>query len=478
MLDSDEGSPYSGAGARRWRRLLLAPALSAVAVGAVVLVAVTAGRAGSGAGEQADKPVVETALPTPEPSEKGCSGWGRGADASPAPELPARTASVTRLERDGSLTWTRALPVDDHSAGRFPPLVLGDRTLVLAGGTLRSYATATGRENWVVPAEGAPYGLWDANGTAVVLVDQVSQKARLLGFDPDSGDVRWTYRIPGNGLMADQVLAKDGSLVMVLSGGNQVQVVDTSSGQVRWTAERGGSPLLTVADDLVIQPVGAHLNAYRLQDGEPVWSTPVPQAEIAVRAAAGVLLTVPTVQGPGYDTGIHAYDAGTGAALWARPGGQQALRVGGELPGAVLIADDDFAGATLAAVDARTGAERWEVPARTVYEQPLVTGAGVLAVPERRGESYVVARRDVQTGKLLDEAPLPHELSLQPLTDDRYLFQTYGAPDQPATVTVRSLATGEQEFQTEVRHASRSPASLPDGAVVVQGLDPGRACVG
>lgn len=476
MLEPDEARPTSGTRMRGRRRLLLAPALSALAVAAVVLVAVAAGKESSVLGDQPDQPVVETALPSPEPSEKGCPGRGRG--ASSAPELPARAASVTRLERDGSLTWTRALPVGDDSAGHFPPLVLGDRTLVLAGGTLRSYATATGRENWVVPAEGAPYGLWHAGSTAVVLLDQVSQKARLLGFDPETGEVRWTYRIPGNGLMADQVLAEDGALVTVLSGGNQVQVIDTSSGKVRWTAARGGSPLITVAGDVVVQPVGAHLKAYRLQDGTPVWSSPVPQDEIAVKTVAGVLLTVATVQGPGFETGVRAYDAATGARLWTRPGGQQALRLAGELPGAVLIADDNFAAATLTAVDARTGAERWTVRARTVYEQPLVTGIGVIAVPERRGESYVVARRDVQTGKLLDEAPLPHELSLQPLTDDRYLFQTYGTPGEPGTVTVRSLATGAQEFETKVRHAARPPASLPDGAVIIQGMDPGRACFG
>lgn len=148
----------------------------------------------------------------------------------------------------------------------------------------------------------------------------------------------------------------------------------------------------------------------------------------------------------------------------------------GEQVGAVLIADDDFAGATLTAVEARAGTERWSVRARTVYEQPLVVGAGVVAVPERRGESYFVARRDMRTGTVLDEAPLPHELSLQPLTDDRYLFQSYGRPGEPATVTVRSLATGSQEFAVDVRHATRMPASLADGAVIVQGVDPGRGC--
>lgn len=270
---------------------------------------------------------------------------------------------MTRLERDGALTWTRALPVDDAGAGNYPPLVLGDRTLVLAGGTLRSYDTATGRENWVVGAEGAPYGLWDAEGTAVVLLDQVSQTARLLGFDPATGEVRWTYRIPGNGLMGDQFLAEGGLLVTVLSGGNQLQVIDMGSGQVGWTAGRGGSPRFAVVGDLVLQPGGGQLNAYRLQDGTPVWSVPVPQDEMAVTTAAGVLLTVPTVQGPGYDTGIHAYDAMTGSKLWSRPGGRQALRVSGELPGAVLIADDDFAGATLTAVEARAGTERWSVRA-------------------------------------------------------------------------------------------------------------------
>lgn len=453
--------------------------LTAMVVAGVVLVAVAASNQSAGSGEPADTPdttpVVETALPTPEPSERGCPS--RGGGASSAPELSARTASVTRLERDGSLTWTRALPVDDLSRGDFPPLVLGERTLVLAGGTLRSYATATGQENWVVPADGAPYGLWHSADTVVVLLDQVSQNARLLGFDPETGELRWTHRIPNNGLMGDQVLA-DGALATVLSGGNQVQVVDSRTGSVRWTAAQGGGPRLTVAGAVVVQPGGGKLNAYRLQDGTPAWSTPVPQDEVAVTSAAGVVLTTATVQGPGFETGVRAYDPATGVELWARPGGQQALRLAGEVPGAVLIADDDFAAATLAAVDARTGAELWKVRARTVYDQAIVTGSGVLAVPERRKDSYVVARRDLRTGELLDEAPLPGELSLQPLDGERYLFQTYGGFGEPAQVTVRSLATGEQEFATTVRHAARPPASLPGGAVILQGVDPGRGCIG
>ena len=460
---------------------LLAPAVSAVSVATVVAVAAAVAVAVTGGAdpvdEPADVPVIETALPTPAPSEKGCPGWGRTA-SSPAPDLPARTASVTRLEPDGSLTWTRALPVDGHSTGHYPPLVLGERTLVLAGGTLRSYATATGREQWVVPAEGAAYGLWQAHGLAVVLLDQVSRNARFVGYDPHTGEVRWTYRIPGNGLMGDQALAPDGSLVTVLSGGNRLQVVDTTSGTVRWTSGRGGSPYAEVAGDVVVQPGAGRLNAYRLQDGKPAWSSPLPDDEVAVRLSAGVLVTVPTVQGPGYGTGVQAFDPATGGELWSRAGGQQALRVAGELPGAVVVADDDFSGASLTAVEARSGEVRWSVPARTVYEQPLVTGAGVLAVPERRGEGYVVARRDAATGALLDEAPLPHELSLQPLVGDRYLFQTYGSPGEPGTVTVRSLTTGEQAYEVAVRHAAHPPASLPDGAVVVQGADPHRACIG
>ena len=461
------------------RGRVLAPLLSAVAVAVVVLV-VVAVTGGTGPSRRAaDTPVIETALPTPAPSEKGCSGWG--ADASPAPDLPARTSSVTRLEADGTLTWTRALPVGDGDTHQYAPLVLGETTLVLAGGTLRSYATDTGSELWVAPAQGAAYGLWHAHDTAIVLVDQVSTDARLLGFDPSNGEVRWTHRIPGNGLMGEQELAEDGSLVTVLSGGNQLQVVDTADGTVRWTAERGGSPYMTVAGDLVVQPGGGQLKAYRLQDGAQAWSTPLPSTghEVAVTASAGVLVTVPTAMGPGIDTGLHAFDPATGKAIWSRPGGsQQALRVAGEVDDAVVVADDDFRGATLSAVDARTGAERWSVKARTVYEQPLVSGAGVLAVPERRGESYVVARRDIATGELVDEAPLPHELSLQPLTGARYLFQTYGMPGEPGTVTVRSLATGEEEFSVDVRHAAHPPASLPDGAVILQGTDPGRACIG
>ena len=475
MLDGEGDATPRRRRPGRYLRLA-APVVSALAVAAVVLVAVTAGGSGGGRPPVADEPVIETALPTPAPSEKGCPGWGR--NASPAPDLPGRTASVTRLERDGTLTWTRALPVDEASPGHYAPLVLGDRTLVLAGHTLRSYATATGREQWVVPADGYPYGLWHANGTAVVLVDQVSPHARLLGFDPSSGKLRWTHRIPNNGLMGDQELAEDGSLVTVLSGGNRLQVVDTSSGQVRWTAERGGSPLMAVAGDLVLQTGGGHLNAYRLRDGSAAWSTPLPQDEVAVQVAAGVLIAVPTVHGPGFETGVRAFEPTTGAPLWSRPGGQQPLRVAGEVPGAVVIADDDFAAPTLTAVNPRTGEVRWSVRARTVYEQPLVSGAGALALPERRGESYVVARRDAGTGALLDESPLPHELSLQALTGDRYLFSTYGRPGEPGTVTVRSLATGAEEYSVHVRHAAQPPASLDDGAVIVQGADPGRACVG
>lgn len=454
---------------------LWAPMAAAVAVSLVALLAVVvtgdAGRDEDPAAQ--DLPVVETALPTPEPSEQGCADSRTG---SPAPQLPARTASVTRLAADGTLTWTRALPVGDAFPGHFPPLVLGERTLVLAGGTLRAYATATGRELWVVPAEGSPYGLWESGGTVVVLVDQVSQQGRVLGFDPQDGALRWTYPLPGNGLMADQVLADDGSLVMVLSGGNRLQVLDTATGEVRWTAERGGSPFAAVSGDVVLQTAGGRLDAYRLVDGSPLWSTAGLDDELRAVVVAGVVVTTPTVQGPGFDTGLRAYDPETGALLWSRSGGQQPLRVAGELPGAVLVADDDVAAPALSAIDARTGEVRWSVQARTAYEQPLVVGAGVLAVIERRGESTVVARRDQATGALLDEAPLPHELALHRLDGDRYLFQTYGREGEPGTVTVRSLETGEQRYVASVRHAAQAPASLPDGGIVVQGADPGRAC--
>lgn len=454
---------------RARRRAALAPAAVAVVVGALVAgVALT--RPGPPPVRAADSgpPVVETALPTPQPSTAGCR---------PDERFPARTASVTRLSPAGELVWTRALPVLDDDQGQLQPLVIGDTAVVLSGGRLRGLDVATGRDRWQADAEGAPYGLWLSRGTVVVLLDQVSDHGRVVGFDAGTGKRRWTHQLGGNGLLGEQLLTPDGGLVLLR--GDRLQVLDTGSGKVRWTSD-GGGPHAGLADGLVVQPSGGRLVARDLDDGSVRWETAPLGTDVAVTVAEGVAVVTPTAIGPAIDPRQRAFDTVTGALAWTSPV-PRAAAVVGHGDGVLLFAEESVGDASLYAVDARTGRARWHVASSPQVQslpgvQPALVQGDVVVVSEGYGQRARTSRRALMTGDLLGSTPLPYERPSFAVGDDAYLVQSSAGADGAATATVTTASTGTPQWSTPVRHAEAQPRVLADGSVLLHGASPHYGC--
>ena len=59
--------------------------------------------------------------------------------------------------------------------------------------------------------------MWRWSGLVAVLTNQVSNHARLTGLDAATGAVRWSLRLPAQGLLGGQAATADGGLAMVVS---------------------------------------------------------------------------------------------------------------------------------------------------------------------------------------------------------------------------------------------------------------------
>lgn len=90
---------------------------------------------------------------------------------------------------DGREVWRKPLPAKAYTA----PLVAGSRVFVLAADrSLSAYDAATGQRLWLQQRPGEPLIL-SQGGVLMAVGDTLvaGQSGRLVGFNPDSGAVRW-----------------------------------------------------------------------------------------------------------------------------------------------------------------------------------------------------------------------------------------------------------------------------------------------
>jgi hypothetical protein len=62
---------------------------------------------------------------------------------------------------------------------------------------------------------GNVYGLWQWDGSVIVLVGQVSSTPRLMSLDAATGAVRWALPLSKRGVTGSQALTGDGGLALV-----------------------------------------------------------------------------------------------------------------------------------------------------------------------------------------------------------------------------------------------------------------------
>lgn len=272
----------------RRRRLLLAVAAVPVAgVGAALVV-----RASSRTGERSGGR-------TGEPNSDRAPGAGPTAAGPSQPPPPA--VPVARWK-------TKVL--DDET--RFPDLYLaGDVVVAALEGQRDVHALdpRTGKRLWSrATSESGPGGHVTTGPHGVYLFDarpgDSTEAYVLRAVRPESGDIRWTARVP----FFPWGTAATGS-VLCVAVSNELRALDAENGRPRWTASATGMSVNAGAG-LVVAGGDGVLTGVDADSGRVRWTYEMPESPLSSLIGDGVVITRDTL---GTVYAVHADD---GRAAW------------------------------------------------------------------------------------------------------------------------------------------------------------------
>jgi outer membrane protein assembly factor BamB len=292
----------------------------------------------------------------------------------------------------GVMLGAQAIADDLVVGGRGDPRV--------AGGAVVAVEAATGTERWRAFTGALP-------GDAIVADESVVVGAgEVLTLDLRTGDVLWSYRIPGDEEALVSDIARSGDRVYAgFHGGVAPTIValDAATGAEVWRSEQAdaarflrGGP--TLAGDALFVTIGNALHALDAADGEERWRT-TPRIEAWGGSDEGRLNEPAVADGIVYlgsgsssdeiegDSFLFALDAVSGAEVW-RVATPAPVVVRPAVVDGIVYAGDEAG--FVHAVD-REGRELWRTRAGDrVTSTPAVVG-GTLFVPS--GDGSIQAMR-------------------------------------------------------------------------------------
>ncbi len=350
-------------------------------------------------------------------------------------------------------------------------------------GIVHGLRLADGHPLWSWAGGQSVYGLWRSGALVAVLTDQVSNHARLTGLDAATGAVRWSLRLPAQGLLGSQARTADGGLAMAVIG-QGLQVVNLADGHVRWRVRTAASPALTAAGAVVIYGLNGHLTGYDARTGRPRWAaTPGVSHDPAFQLAGGLLVVTSTTSGPSIPNTLTAVVPATGRVAWrfdppapaTDPGAAASVLAAG--PSGLTVATYDPR--RLYLLDLRTGRPRWHAG---IYvgqgTLPLVTGTSVVGI-EGQDHPALVAR-DAVTGRVRwrDSLSGPSEsyLPLAAAGAEAILSGEPATPGAAAPLRAYQVATGRLAWQAQMPAFVSSPPVPVPGGLLVQAADPMYGC--
>ena len=196
-----------------------------------------------------------------------------------------RAAVVSRgnqliVVADGREAWRQPLPAQVYT----PPLVAGERVFVLAADrSLSAYDAVTGRRLWRQQRTGDPLVLRQ-EGVLMAVGDTLvaGMSGRMVGFNPDSGAVRWEAPIatPRGTNDVERLVelvghtSRVGDSVCARAFQAAVGCVNTSRGAVAWSqAAHGATGIDGDATLLFGSESNGVVAAWKRADGARAWST-------------------------------------------------------------------------------------------------------------------------------------------------------------------------------------------------------------
>ncbi len=189
-----------------------------------------------------------------------------------------RDNQVVALE-GGRETWRRLLATQSYTA----PLVAGGRVFVLgADRSLSAYDARNGARLWHLDRPAEPLVLRQAGMLQAVGNTLVAGLAgRMVGIDPDNGNVRWEAPLAAARGTNDVerlvdlvgVVSRQGNVLCARAFQNAVGCVDTASGNVRWTKSASGATGVAGDGERVYGAESdGRVLAWRADTGDRAWS--------------------------------------------------------------------------------------------------------------------------------------------------------------------------------------------------------------
>ncbi|HLJ98939.1 MAG TPA: PQQ-binding-like beta-propeller repeat protein [Streptosporangiaceae bacterium] len=220
------------------------------------------------------------------------------------------------VSRAGLVRWRSPLPVPGNAVGSaIAPVLAGPAAVLAQDEMVFGVRLADGRRLWAWQGGDLVYGMWRSGGLVVVLTGQVSDHARLTALVIATGRVRWSLRLPGQGLYGGQAVTADGGLAMTREDGT-LQVVNLADDIVRWARRTGTSPVPAVAGRLVLVGVNGTAAAFDTRTGVRLWVIRGLPGQSLLQVAGRLVLVTSTAQGPGLPTAVTAIDPAAGRVAW------------------------------------------------------------------------------------------------------------------------------------------------------------------
>src|ERR1019366_1783891 len=129
-----------------------------------------------------------------------------------------------------------------------------------------------GKVDWARVLGVQVYGEWLIGGTLVVDVDQVGDRAKLVGLDPGTGGVLWQYRPGGRGFLGTPAPVGASGLAVVMVPTYRVGLVLALTGKLAWSQPVDAQNSAVSDGTTVAVPGLGSLKAFAAASGKSSWA--------------------------------------------------------------------------------------------------------------------------------------------------------------------------------------------------------------